>query len=618
MLNYWYEGRWYGEFSKYRRRHKIKTQASPYFNNFEELLKKRKTKKLAAFMKEDSFIPKEFYDYKKNTRFLSNKELKKKYLNKTNLSDSELVELHNFLEKRRHLMDQKSKYHFTRVYYEFINDLEFRRLKDKNPKLSEVWSTWNKKVEYWKKLGISEWENWKERIGYFSQKDMLIMADYEAIRRDMRDNIYHEAKKTNTQDRVWGIKAERVLPLDKDKELLLYKLDQVPLRAYIMKLKRSVRNKKILAKEPMWQYHNPYTKRVRYIFPIKEFVNEQQRHMHLYFVKFQREAPLILEEVIKFKKVKRHERRVQNSWKYILDKRVPLKSKVKKFLQGDLWLQSRINFQEFFGFSWGAEYQNYKKGKSDIYEEAAWAGRFNFYGEWSKDSVNPWLSRFHKLHYLDQWHWGMPHWYGNSFFLKEYFRPWLRFLQKKKVSPYGTDQNPDIFWFKYSHRELFYFRRADSTSIDPRKFESGAQFRKMHKAVSRLWYQAFDNEPSQTKNRFFVTYSNTDVRCMYLPKEFLPESSYVKYYTYDGPNFWWNYKHFKIAKSVFFGPWNLPTALKYQTFHEEFYIREVWYLLYNLWLPGLSKFFLIYLNPYFLILIYFVCLIIFCFFFFLV
>jgi hypothetical protein len=31
---------------------------------------------------------------------------------------------------------------------------------------------------------------------------MLIMADYEAIRRDMRDNIYHEAKKTNTQDRV--------------------------------------------------------------------------------------------------------------------------------------------------------------------------------------------------------------------------------------------------------------------------------------------------------------------------------------------------------------------------------------------------------------------------------
>jgi hypothetical protein len=80
-----------------------------------------------------------------------------------------------------------------------------------------------------------------------------------------------------------------------------------------MKLKRSVRNKKILAKEPMWQYHNPYTKRVRYIFPIKEFVNEQQRHMHLYFVKFQREAPLILEEVIKFKKVKRHERRVQNS-----------------------------------------------------------------------------------------------------------------------------------------------------------------------------------------------------------------------------------------------------------------------------------------------------------------
>jgi hypothetical protein len=73
--------------------------------------------------------------------------------------------------------------------------------------------------------------------------------------------------------------------------------------------------------------------------------------MHLYFVKFQTEAPLILEEIIKLKKVKIHERRVKNSWKYILDKKVPLKSKINKFLQGDLWLQSRINFQEFFGFS---------------------------------------------------------------------------------------------------------------------------------------------------------------------------------------------------------------------------------------------------------------------------
>jgi hypothetical protein len=65
-------------------------------------------------------------------------ELKEKYLSKTNLSASELADLHSFMEKRRHLMDQKSKYHFTRVYYEFVNDLEFKRLKAKNPKLSEI------------------------------------------------------------------------------------------------------------------------------------------------------------------------------------------------------------------------------------------------------------------------------------------------------------------------------------------------------------------------------------------------------------------------------------------------------------------------------------------------
>jgi hypothetical protein len=33
----------------------------------------------------------------------------------------------------------------------------------------------------------------------------------------------------------------------------------------------------------------------------------------MYFVKFQTEAPLILEEIIKLKKVKMHERRVKNS-----------------------------------------------------------------------------------------------------------------------------------------------------------------------------------------------------------------------------------------------------------------------------------------------------------------
>lgn len=594
----------------------IKTPASPYFKNFLELRKVQKTKRLAWYFKKDSFIPKEFYSYDKDTPFLTNKELKNKYLTKTVLTDSETKELFNFLEKRRHLMDQHSKYHFTRVYYEFIENLEFKRFSSKYPHLGKVWLSLKNKVNYYKNAGSNDWENWKEKMGYFSQRDMLAMADYEAIRRDMIDNIWHEKHQSNTLDRIWGAKAERILPLLDNPELLENKVSQIPLRNYILKIKRSIRNNKMLAREPMWQYHNPWEKRLRYIFPINEFIYEYHRHMHMYFVKFQTEAPLILEEIIKLKKVKMHERRVKNSWKYILDKKVPLTEKFLKFLQGDIWLQSRINFEEFFGFSWGSEYDKHKKGQSDVYNQAAWAGRFNFYGEHSVDSTNPWLSRFHKLYYRDHWSWGIPIWYGNSFYLEEYFKPWLRFLKKTKVSPYGTIDNPDIFWFKFSHKELVYLRRADQNSVDPRKFDSGANFRKVHKIISRLWNNAILQEPSKTKYRFYTKFPDSKIVRLTLPKDCLPEYIWVKYYTYDGPNFWWNYKQFKITKSVYFGPLNLPTSLRYKTLHEEFYLREFWYLLYNLWLPGISKSKIFYFNPYFLIFIYIIFIFLFFFYFF--
>ena len=609
MVNIRIETRSAEEIEKQRRaKHNFRTPDSHYFNKWQDIPKEYYTKHSLAFSKRTPFIRRNAYNYPENTPFLTNLEIKTKWFSKTTLSKAEITELNFALEKRRHLMDSFHKYDFTRVYHRFITHLEWRRCFDHDQNRAEEWFKWLYKVWKWRK---KSWEDKKEKWGYYSQIEMLELSDYTSIRKDMRLNERYERTIKWNRDRISGAYIYRTMPLDI--HVLEGKVYQGPLKHFMQQQIWVSRENKASARKPMWNYHDPYKHMINYIFPQREFMHDYRRHQHLYLVQaeifYHKNVLYSLDE---FKKIWRHQKKVHDSWDYILDKNVGLKDKISRFWKGELWLQSKGSILDIFNITWGS-------ASVQDNEDALAASKFNMFGEHSKESENEYKGALLAYNYLDCWNWANPGLYGNWCFLNFYWDPWLAKMKKYKKNIKGTKAEPDIFWFKFSHCERFYLKRADKSAINHRDLDSGAHLRYFYRYVYRIWYNAAAVEKDMKKRdqKFYIRIGNSPLKARRLPADQFPDYDNIKMYEYVGPNFWYNtYQNFPGLASSFFGPRNFPTEFRYETFCQDHAFNYGNHILNSIWIQGISWKWVLYLNPIFVVIFFILCIIVYSLFFF--
>jgi hypothetical protein len=265
-------------------------------------------------------------------------------------------------------------------------------------------------------------------------------------------------------------------------------------------------------------------------------------------------------------------------------------------------LQDKFDFLQTFGFSWGPEYKRYKDGEgSKAYEAAEAASKFRedtvgdalfFSAETSKKREVAFSKKFN---WKDHWSWMNPTYMQNQSFLKYYFNDWYDSLDSVstewgKTPNYKTKftkkgQN-DIFWYKFSHAEFFYFKRADGTFLQPEQFYSGAQWRKFYNQLHTIKAEVFRNLPTGERRALEIK-QNADFRNHYvwedprvdypviqydwLPGGFVPLGLWNNYYTYEGPNF---YLSRYQSKTWYMGPSVLLYLDKYRQNYMNWKLHE--------------------------------------------
>lgn len=631
-----YPGNWNFWSRPWLKKNYTRTPYGPYWLRLNDIPRSKYTdnKEVLANVTLDSYIPRDFYMYNDTTPFISNEDFKKKYLNKHKLKQSDRNYVNELLEKRRHLMDQYGKYNFSRVYYNLLEQLEYEKLKKSDPKLANLWDTWNKKLHYSKYHTMDGWESFKEKSLYFSHDDMKIAGDLEAIYRDYFFHVYHERRRKTTFDRCGGQKVDRINPIKPHN--IYFRQPQELLKQWLWRKEWRTSSNKKIQKLGYWAYHDSFTNqnKLRYCEEPIYFIDVRNKFHYFEQKKFRHDLPFILRECRNLIKVNKHRRVVRQSWDYLLDNKVSYKDKFKKFWNGELWLLEEIPFHQL-GFGWGKEYKKHKEGKSEIYQNAELASQYGFIGGVFKNEYTQNFKQYDPIHRA--WNWADSRYPGNFWFIKAYFKPWMKVLSKRKQNinkgfDYWElkDKNKDIFWFKWSHKELKYFRKPNDVSTDPVKFHSVSLFIDQGQMLNQIKRTlTFDLTQMHPKQRDFVKSTlkkktKTGYWVNFIPKKYLPASYEVNYYKYVGPNYWmnniqaWGFNvPFNTAWPINIGPANIPFKANYYCFYEHFWQYEFVQHFRMAWLPGLSWYYQFYMSesfiyiflPFCLIfIIYFCCL----------
>lgn len=332
------------------------------------------------------------------------------------------------------------------------------------------------------------------------------------------------------------------------------------------------------------------------------------RHKHLKIVVFQE---LTIKRAIiyaqKMKLASKYILEVVESKKTLRDKNVSFFRKVYKVLSGDVWIQ------EMFPYMWGIKKKKIKvPSNSDLQKEKEkyWAQELR--GGEAPESITSlaefdhnkiaFEKRLKGIHGLMEglqleklWPVYNPSLVNNKYYFYKYFDPWLTYLQANNRKPYGSFNTLNIFWFKYSHTEFTFLRRADGSRVDPIKFQGGWLYRSFERKMQRIWLR---EAPRGRSGNYAIDQTwqavNKDVGLLYakVPISYLPISIETKYYEYNGPASWIIVPYLAFIDETdpedweqyvgtYIGPSFLPIAISYKHWIECFDEREKFFYLYK-------------------------------------
>jgi len=602
----------------------------------------KKTKRLTQYKK--------YKLYPWRVKDISNKELKKYYLSKKDLTLKERYELYTLIQARRGICDslEHPTIHFNKAQYNVYSVYkEYADIKYIQHKKWERLEALKYKIKCFKdsRYSSSMFEDWKETVGYFTQYDMVRKGDFHSIYLDMMESIYYEKQGSWTKDRLHGYLAFRTKPPQIN--IRYRKPRQDELRRLISVFKQMHYEKIKVSRDPIWLYHDPYSRKNHFEHSPPNMLNEYNRFTYYGRIKFRQQVPAQLKLLVRYTKIRRHSRRIKDSWEFLLNPKVPLVTKINRLINGfDLQLDWTGKTDRLLYYWFGVKRQ--LKTEEDLKRYLDHLDVWNYDPKELKD-----INHIRHLHGDNlKWHfehWAHPNWWGNSIFIENYFKPWLIWWKKHpgvtKKNRYGhtaTDWN--IFWFKYSHKDYILLKHVKRhQSFDACKFQSGPFYRFIQEFVYFYRRKVLSYPENEQYKQFFFRkkwskwcipnraqrkkidpqyyhkkygIAEYAAKCLYLPRKFVPTIAWKRYYIYTGPNFWWrdlitqpkNIRFITTSSPEFLGPMHLPTAVSYSTYFEDFSCAEFKVILWWLGIPGLDSEYLFYLSPIFVYLIFIVSL----------
>lgn len=596
-------------------------------------------KRMLWYYPEVSPISRRKYEYPKNTPFLSNKELKDKWLSRKifSLNYNERMELHYILEKRRDLAEKQGSYNFTKNFNSLVREIKISRAPNNS---FSKWHFYREGI-FRLKTKFNTWENFKENVGYYDQQVMHDHLDNEAIIWDIIKNFQSSLKKSISSDSYKGRSTFRTLPEHIRDPILTGRANQTFWRPRIINRLWKWRHKREKSKLIPWKRHTAFFNQASGTnkIPPRIYNNELSRWKHRQNMEAEFTTGLIFTEVKKYNARQRQFTRIDDELlmqKLSEEKNLKLKkNKSIKLWNMETWEWPELSPTNFFGWN-DTKYSQIEKDAIDVtgWQLAEWASDEDDHWQFEEDNWDyeaeennapyAWQVEWHDIHssnkavstlerynYLDHWSWLSPYWWGNYMFIEHYFEPWLvhkNNLSEKIMSNFKDEKNPDVFWFKFSHVEKLYTEDVNGNYSQIRRFNSGLEFRAYEKTLNRIWQKAYNFykkdkkiKESQLQEEFFHR-SGLKV----LKTKYFVENPFVRYYTWNGPNFFLTNHDFYTGdlstytnkRSVFLGPGHMPSKLrKLQDWETVSYYLSV-IMKTSYFLPGISIQYYLSLNIY--------------------
>lgn len=185
-----------------------------------------------------------------------------------------------------------------------------------------------------------------------------------------------------------------------------------------------------------------------------------------------------------------------------------------------------------------------------------------------------------KLKLRQSWRWINPLKKQNFEFLNVYFRPYMNkitSLQKENIKK--LSKNPDIFWFKFVRRDIYYLRNAQGLVIKPTQYKDPELIRKSNNILERYWWFLYKKALTEKEYNKYLPYlfkrnhlklpkngkNARNAKRLYeafLPVELIPKFVWIKKYRYEGPRLYlFDEKSPNFSKYV--GPRHIPNWFKY-------------------------------------------------------
>lgn len=546
------------------------------------------------------------YEYPKDTPLLTNSELKNIWLSREPKDALDASRLQWCMTKRRHLLEMYGHIHWNRVVSDIHIEAAYSAVKEQDINLFNKWKLLRGKINAFR-YRKDIWEEWKEKLGYYSHYEMDAKEDYKAILTDIRIKRKLEKFEVWSTDSFKGLRHDRVLHVDYPKQ---YEGRTDPLKAHNahLKLLLKVRDWEVKASLPMWQFHNLHKYKQSYIYPTEDFVYKVTQFYHLYALQAYKDIPQFIKDLRLFKGFLNQQRRVSDTWKFVLHPEVPFKAKLKAFLRGDFTFQNTVP----------VPYQSEDADLSIRYQWGVDGPKKN----WATTTM---LEKLRALH---------PYYRGNQIYLDYFYYPYRHLRNQQKASK--LSRSKDVFWFKFDHKEYLYTRRIDHTPVREDCLDSGGFHRHLERFKRRsrfLWevemkerhdkadyeenlelgddkllWDDLTNKEAERRLRMNakITWNNMVRDLERASDNWLPDGFWLNYYEYKGPNFYQNFGIKRNQKKyIFFGPSNMNLKLRYKLYAEHWAVHNYISILYNLWLPGISSQYLFYINDIFLMLIFF-------------
>lgn len=525
-------------------------------------------------------------------------------------------------EQQNWLMNCLNTRPFSKLLWKVDRAILLRRLKKKD---IVAWARAKEYMKLIKKYRYSnknyQWEDIKELLGFHTQEEMLARGDFRAIGIDMVYNKDCSFFMACNRDWSWGAQKFRRLPR---KELLLNgKAYQILLRKVILKQYRRRAHRSSLKRDNLWQWHDISCRKA---YPVRFFVHENDHFFEAYHIRYQREIRQLLKDVKLHCKFVRHELRVK-SWEEGLEK---LKSENDISTTSNSFKKLKLELKKKYITR---EEYNKKKAHSDenialrlkkkerlrstrLLRQGAKREKEDVWVLTPQGGVEQTLSKKHS-NWEQYWYFYRPNHVANKIYLKEYFYPqwlyWTKLTEKlsyrrRQKKKFADDFHPDVLWFKFDHHKTTWVSRPDNSKLDPTNFYSGGQLRDLIQLRNMIW--SVFNEINRGvyrgrwNHKFFIKHPGSPIISRNIPDQWCPPYAHRNYFRYVGPNFWWHYnifgRRYKMRRSIYLGPLNMPKKVMYQTWYAEFQQRAFYHHYDTIWLLGLSYDRITIYNPFIL------------------